>query len=176
MLSLVSPVKADPCSDCRTQKRVTCSSKCDSAPDRIQYDKCVKDCVNPACAPKCVPGSEGGETLESAEEVCRSCLMKKLAEGCPDRCDRASPRYESCRKTCAKQRCAKQCSLPDAGFHNAPPPPKYACEQCKASAELTCRASQSCRPGEPGSVACEFHCVAQTCKKVCDEESEQLEQ
>ena len=176
-LSLASAARADSCTDCQTQKRVTCSTKCDSAPDRLQYDKCVKECVVPACAPKCAktPG-ENRTSLEVSEESCRACLNQQLAGGCYDKCDRMSPLYDRCRKTCAKQKCSRQCALPDAGFENRPPRPKYACQQCKMSAELTCRGNMACGQGEPGSVACQFHCVAKTCEKICDEEAADLEE
>lgn len=176
LLTYSTSAMADACSDCQTQKRVSCSSKCDSAPDRLQYDKCVKECVQPACQAKCAVGP--GETRissEVSEESCRSCLNKRLAEGCPDRCEKGSPSYDRCRKTCAKQRCAQQCALPDAGFQKRAPLPKYACEQCKMNAELVCKGSTACGQGEPGSIACQFHCVAKTCEKVCNEEAAEME-
>lgn len=171
-----SGARADACSDCRAEKRISCSNRCDSSPDRKQYDNCIKDCVIPLCDVKCKASPNPDNSFESPQEKCRSCLMKKLAEGCPDKCDRASPGYERCRKSCAKQRCAQQCSLPDAGFHDAPAPAKYACEQCKTSADMTCRASSACKPGHPGSIACQFHCVAEACKSICNEEAQELEQ
>ncbi len=178
MIALLAGVreeaKADACSDCQTQKRISCSTKCDNAPDRTTYDGCVQACVKPACQKKCQGTSYStSNSLDSAQEKCQKCLNRILAEGCPDICDRASPHYEKCRKSCAKQKCANQCTLPDAGFSKSAPRPKYACDQCKVSADPYCRST--CGSGEPGSEACTFHCIAETCKQSCSEEFDGLE-
>lgn len=164
--------QADQCSQCQTDKKITCSNRCENSTDRIQYDSCVSNCLTRSCSKQCrtVRTDDGKRPGNTPQNSCQTCLYKQLQLGCTDKCDMTSPRYDHCRKSCAKQKCTKECSLPDAGFETNPPLPKHACDQCKVSAEYACRANPSCRPGEPGAIACQFHCVAKTCEQVCSQE------
>ena len=157
---------ADDCGGCRKKHSVACGRNCEKHSNREAHERCLSTCVEQVCAKSCQYDAFTSPNTVS-RTPCERCIEKMQSSGCTEDCDPASPRFESCRKQCAKMKCSDQCDLPAAdGSEREDKREKYACETCMERAQKRCKNSPDCGTG-PGALGCRTACAVRVCEYDC---------
>lgn len=172
---------ADACGKCQRKQKSVCAYRCDGSKNRLEFDACSRRCVERGCSSFCggepakAKGNRKKPQSKEPQENCADCIRLKEGNDCATECDVHAPRYEECKKRCAKRRCQAVCYMPDPGLSSVPRPAyeKYACERCRENAEYHCASSARCEKDTPGEIACRFACVQERCAEECATENEE---